>query len=104
MTNLGTSAGAEFSVPAKRCFRLSVLHERARVAALTRSRAPDDLDLVNARRQLKAERLAAFIVKTVASAPELTSEQRSTLALLLNPGPQPRTIPAAGHTGQVRSV
>lgn len=65
---------------------MSVLQERARVAALTRSRADDDPDLISARRNLKAERLAAYISKTVAAAPLLTVEQRDRLALLLNAG------------------
>lgn len=65
---------------------MSVTHERARVASLTRSRAHDDPDLIEARRNLKAERLAAYIERTVADAPQLTPEQRDRLALLLNPG------------------
>ena len=60
--------------------------ERARVASLTRSRAVDDPDLINARRNLKAERLADYIRKTVDAAPSLTPEQRDRLALLLNSG------------------
>ena len=61
-------------------------HERARVASLTRSRAADDPDLVSARQNLKAERLAEYIRKTVDSAPPLTPEQRDRLALLLSGG------------------
>lgn len=61
---------------------------RGRVAALTRSRSVDDPDLVNARRNLKAERLADYIRKTVDTAPPLTPEQRDRLALLLNAGGQ----------------
>lgn len=65
---------------------MSVLHhERARVAALTRSRTSDDPDLVDARRNLAAERLAAYIEKTVAAAPPLTPEQRTRLTELLRP-------------------
>jgi hypothetical protein len=58
--------------------------ERARVAALSRDRAPDDPDLINARRNLRAERLAAAIRKTVDAAPPLTIEQRARLAALLH--------------------
>lgn len=58
--------------------------ERARVASLTRSRPADDPDLVNARRDLRAERLAEAIRKTVAEAPPLTDEQRARLASLLH--------------------
>jgi hypothetical protein len=61
-------------------------HERARIAALTRSRSADDPDLVNARRNLKAERLADYITRVVDAAPPLTPAQRDRLALLLRPG------------------
>lgn len=57
--------------------------ERARVASLTRSRTPDDPDLVNARRNLAAERLASHIAQVVATAPPLTAAQRARLASLL---------------------
>ena len=60
---------------------MSVINtERARVAALTRSRTPDDPDLAAARRRLKAAHLARTIE---AVAPALTDEQRATLAELL---------------------
>lgn len=65
---------------------MSWTQERARVASLTRSRCADDPDLVNARRNLKAERLADYIRKTVDTAPPLTAEQRDRLSLLLNSG------------------
>ena len=58
-------------------------HERARVASLTRSRTPDDPELVTARRNLKTERLADYIKRTVDAAPPLTSEQRDRLTTLL---------------------
>lgn len=59
--------------------------ERARVASLSRSRRPDDPDLVAARTNLKAERLAAYIERTVAEAPELDEATRDRLASLLRP-------------------
>jgi len=62
---------------------VSWTQERARVASLTRSRAADDPDLVAARRNLAAARLADHIEKTIAAAPPLTAEQRDRLALLL---------------------
>jgi hypothetical protein len=65
---------------------MSWTQERARVASLTRSRTPDDPDLIDARRNLKAERLAEYIKRTVDAAPELTDEQRDRLALLLRGG------------------
>jgi hypothetical protein len=58
-------------------------HERARVASLSRSRIPDDPELIEARRNMRAERLADHIRKVVAEAPPLTSSQRDKLALLL---------------------
>ncbi len=61
-------------------------HERARVASLTRSRTPDDPELADARRNLRAERLAEHIRKAVDSAPPLTAEQRDRLAVLLRGG------------------
>lgn len=66
---------------------MSVLQERARVAAFSRSRPDDDPDLLAARRNLKTERLADYIRRAVDSAPPLTPEQRDRLALLLRGGP-----------------
>lgn len=63
---------------------MSWTQERARVAALTRSRTADDPDLIGARRNLAAERLAEHIARVVAEAPPLTEAQRSSLALLLH--------------------
>lgn len=57
--------------------------ERARVASLSRSRAADDPDLIEARRNLKVERLADYIERVVNDAPPLTREQRDKLATLL---------------------
>jgi len=65
---------------------MSVLHERARIGALSRSRAADDPELLDARRNLRAERLADFIRKTVDAAPPLDQETRDRLALLLRGG------------------
>lgn len=62
---------------------MSWTHERARVASLSRSRTPGDPDLVDARRNLKVERLAVYIARVVDAAPPLTAEQRDRLALLL---------------------
>jgi hypothetical protein len=60
---------------------------RARHNALTRYRDPDDPELLNARRDLKAARLADHIRKTVDEAPPLTDAQRARLAGLLSGGP-----------------
>lgn len=65
---------------------MSVTTERARVASLTRSRPDDDPDLVSARRNLAAEKLDAYIRKTIAAAPPLTDEQRATITRLLGGG------------------
>ena len=61
-------------------------HERAKVAALTRSRTPDDPELVEARRNLRAERLAEHVAKVVAEAPPLTHEQRHRITTILRGG------------------
>lgn len=60
---------------------------RARIASLSRSRTPDDPDLVNARRELLEARLADRIRADVAAWPPLTTEQRDRLAALLRPVP-----------------
>lgn len=59
---------------------------RARIASLTRSRKPDDPELVAARRDFKTARLEDYIAQTVDSWPPLTAEQRDRLALLLKGG------------------
>jgi hypothetical protein len=61
--------------------------ERARVASLTRSRTPDDPELIEARRNMRAARLEDVIRRTVAAAPPLTPEQRDRLAVLLRATP-----------------
>ena len=61
-------------------------HERARIASLSRSRTANDPDLIEARRNLRAERLALRITEVVDAAPPLTAEQRDRLALLLRGG------------------
>ncbi len=61
-------------------------HERARIAALTRSRTSDDPDLEDARRNLRAARLEDHIRATVDAAPPLSDSQRRQLASLLRGG------------------
>ncbi|TSD95048.1 hypothetical protein FOS14_18820 [Skermania sp. ID1734] len=61
----------------------AVRHERARVAALTRDRKPDDPELLEARRNLRAETLAEYVRRVVDAAPPLTPEQRDKIAGLL---------------------
>lgn len=59
---------------------------RARVAALSRSRTPDDPELINARRDLKAARLEDQIRATLADDPAPSDEQRDHLAALIRQG------------------
>jgi tartrate dehydratase beta subunit/fumarate hydratase class I family protein len=66
---------------------------RARVASLTRSRPANDPELVAARRDLAAERLAEHVRKVVAEAPPLTAEQRDKIIALF--GTAVRTVAAA---------
>lgn len=60
-----------------------VAARRARVAALARRRGDDDPELVAARRELAAQRLAEHVAQVVAEAPPLTAEQRDRIASLL---------------------
>lgn len=63
---------------------MSWTHDRARVAALSRSREADDPDLVEARRDLRCARAEDYIKALVDSAPPLTDEQKHRLSVLLN--------------------
>ena len=57
----------------------SPLSDRGRIAALSRSRRPDDPELVAARQRLKFARLTVAIN----SEPRLTSEQAAELVSML---------------------
>jgi hypothetical protein len=63
----------------------AVLSHRARVAALSRSRTPDDPELVAERRKLRAQVLEDHVRRVVEAAPPLTQEQRDRIAALLRP-------------------
>jgi hypothetical protein len=63
-----------------------VAHQRAKLASLTRSRTPDDPDLLAAKRNLREANLAEHIAKTVAEWPELEPDQLERLALQLRGG------------------
>jgi len=64
----------------------SISHHRAKTAALSRSRRPDDPELLDARRQLAASVLEKHVAKVVALAPPLTPDQRDRIATLLSGG------------------
>jgi hypothetical protein len=56
---------------------------KARVGGLTYRREPDDPDLLEARAELRAARLDAYINRLLASTPSLTDAERQHLAKLL---------------------
>ena len=60
-------------------------HYRALVAALSRDRAPDDPELLAARRNLATARLADEIQRTIEKDPPPSDEQRAQLAAMLAP-------------------
>lgn len=64
---------------------MSLYSKRAKVAALSRSRSKDDPELVTARQDLAASKLAQYVEKVVAEAPPLTAEQSDRIAALLRP-------------------
>lgn len=61
-------------------------HHRARIAALSRDRKPDDPDLIAARRDLAYERLAEHIRKIVDTAPPATPDQLARIGAILQAG------------------
>lgn len=64
-------------------------HHRARVAGLrSQGRSVDDPAVLDAKRDLKAERLAEHVRQVVNQAPPLTPAQRDRIAALLRPGRQ----------------
>lgn len=67
---------------------MSWTSERARVAALSRSRCADDPELVGAKNELRIARLEDYITRVVNEAPPLTEEQRDRLAGLLRAAPR----------------
>lgn len=64
----------------------TVNHYKAKVGALSRSRDDADPELVEARRNLKAERLAEHVLRAVNTGPTLTPEQYRRLAGILQAG------------------
>lgn len=57
---------------------------------LSRYRADDDPELIEARREHAVLSIEEYVAKIVASAPPLTELQRSRIAALLAPSPQER--------------
>jgi hypothetical protein len=76
-------------------------HHRGRVAYNARIYGTDAPETENARRDLRAARLAEYIRRTIDVAPPLTGEQRDRLALLLRPrsGSTPSENTAGGVNG-----
>lgn len=64
-----------------------VSRARARVAALSRPDAGDDERRTEARRDLNAAKIEAYVSRILAEAPPLNDEQRIRLAELLRPVP-----------------
>lgn len=58
--------------------------QKSRLANLVKNRSPDDPELVNARRDYYAERLAEHVAGVVAKAPPLTHAQRDRISTLLS--------------------
>jgi len=58
---------------------VSVTRHRARIAALSRGRAPDDSELLEARRALAVERVEQLVTQALTAAPPLTEAQRAGL-------------------------
>ena len=63
----------------------AVAHRRAKVGGLSRGRAPDDTELVDAKRNLAEAKISDYLEKVLNTAPPLTDEQRTRLAELLRP-------------------
>lgn len=72
MSSVPTDSGASWTT------------HRARVAGLSH-REPDDPELLDARRDLRAARAEDYITKVLAEAPPLTDQQRTRLCELLRP-------------------
>lgn len=63
----------------------TVTHYAGQVGALSRSRPDNDPELIEARHNLRAEKLAQHITRVVEEAPPLTPAQIDRLAALLRP-------------------
>ncbi len=63
---------------------LTFLQARGRYASLTRDRAPDDPELVAARREMQEAALMNAVEKALAKAPPMTDELRARIIGLLS--------------------
>jgi hypothetical protein len=63
----------------------AILHQRAKIGALSRSRSDDDPELVGAKRDLAEAKIADYIERVLAAAPPLTDEQKCRLVELMRP-------------------
>lgn len=61
----------------------AVAAARSSLAGLSKNRPADDPSVIEARRRLAAENIAAYVAKVVHEAPPLTQEQAARLSLLL---------------------
>lgn len=61
-------------------------HYRAKVAALSRDRRPDDPELIEARGNLRAAMLHRQVAQALTADPPLTDDARQDLAELLTGG------------------
>jgi hypothetical protein len=64
--------------------QLTYSQARGRYASLTRDRAPDDPELVAAKRTMQEIALVNAIEKVLAKSPPLTDEVRARIAALLS--------------------
>lgn len=64
----------------------AVAHYRAKIAAKSRVLAPDNPELLAAKRDLAAEKLVEHVQRAVDAAPPLTEDQRTRIAALLRVG------------------
>lgn len=61
-------------------------HLRGRVAVLSRDRSPNDPELLDAKRRLRAMSLEEHVAAKVAEFPPLSDAQRARIATLLRDG------------------
>lgn len=62
---------------------------RAKIGGLTRDRAADDPELLDAKRDLAELNIRNYIAKVLSKAPPLSDEQRARIAGLFQVGDQP---------------